>query len=109
MGIFEKFYKQNVGLISESKEVLNLDESAILIEYIQELEEKLAVFVKGVAPKGTSIDSKVRSPDHLKSEPEHAASRKAAADKIRASRKATGAKGKNLEDHDPKNISVHKI
>lgn len=107
MGIFETYYEKKVALTESA--TLSLDESTILIEYIQELEEKLAAFVKGVATPGNSVDAKSRSPDHLKHEPTHAASRKQAADKIRASRKATGARGSNIEDHDSKNISVYKV
>lgn len=108
MGIFETYYEKKVAFINESA-TLSLDESTILIEYIQELEEKLAAFVKGVATPGNSVDAKSRSPDHLKHEPAHAASRKQAADKIRASRKATGSRGSNIENHDSKNISVYKV
>lgn len=89
--------------------VETIDESAVLIEYIQDLEEKLAAFVKGVAPAGNSSNAKARSPDDRKHEPAHAASRKEAADKIRAARKSTGARGSSIEDADHKNISVYKI
>lgn len=110
MGIFETYYKYKRAALNESKlQEATLDESAILIEYIQELEEKLGVFTKG-ADKNQDEYTKSRGRDDRKTEPQVASVRKNAADKIRASRAKHGGGGtRSLVHNDHENFSVHKL
>lgn len=92
MGIFETYYAKKVALTESAK--VAMDESAVLIEYIQDLEEKLKAYVTG------DDGYKSRTPDEHKNEPAASAERKQAADKIRAARKSTGLHGSKIDRGD---------